>query len=86
MGAIFTMALARVSDIGDLPGVRIALDASAEESLQGPLAESDVTLLIGAERHGLPEEVLAASDRSPASRLPRSRSTPRWRQLWRCTR
>ena len=36
MGAIFTVALAHVSDIGELPGERIALAADAGEPLQGP--------------------------------------------------
>ncbi len=36
MGAIFTVALAHVSDISDLPGQRIALAADAGEPLQGP--------------------------------------------------
>jgi TrmH family RNA methyltransferase len=65
MGAIFAVAIARVGEIGELPGERIALDARAEETLCGPLDETrgPVTLLIGAEREGLPEEVLAGSDR-----------------------
>jgi RNA methyltransferase, TrmH family len=76
MGAIFAVSLARVSDVSELPGERIALDASAEEPLRGPTADAAdaagdvadpekaaVTLLVGAEREGLPEEVLAASER-----------------------
>jgi TrmH family RNA methyltransferase len=65
MGAIFTVALARVSEIGELPGERIALDAAAEEILSGAPVQTEgaVTLLIGAEREGLPKEVFAASDR-----------------------
>ncbi len=45
-----------------LPGERIALVAGEGEPLAGPLA-GDVTLLLGAEREGLPAEVLAAADR-----------------------
>jgi RNA methyltransferase, TrmH family len=74
MGAIFAVPLARVSDVRELPGERIALDASAEEPLRGPMnvdvdAATDapekaaVTLLVGAEREGLPAEVLAACER-----------------------
>jgi RNA methyltransferase, TrmH family len=65
MGAIFRVALARVSDIAELPGARIALDAAAEQSLsevcEGP--QEAVTLLVGAEREGLPAELLAGSER-----------------------
>jgi TrmH family RNA methyltransferase len=65
MGAIFATALARVSDVGELPGELIALAADAEEQLLGPgePAAHPVTLLVGAERDGLPEAVLAACDR-----------------------
>ena len=65
MGAIFAVALARVTDIGELPGERIALVAGAGEALRGPGGEEErpLTLLIGSERDGLPQDVLAASDR-----------------------
>jgi RNA methyltransferase, TrmH family len=61
MGAIFAVPVARVGDVGELPGERIALDAGAADPLRGPLAEA--TLVIGAEREGLPDEVAAACDR-----------------------
>jgi TrmH family RNA methyltransferase len=69
MGAIFSVALARVGDVGELPGERIALVAEADEVLRGPCeigagsAPQAITLLIGAERHGLPAEVVAACER-----------------------
>ncbi len=65
MGAIFAVAIARVSSLAELPGALIALEADAPEPLRGPIAPAGaaVTLLIGSERHGLPAEVLAASDR-----------------------
>ncbi|MHB8241506.1 MAG: TrmH family RNA methyltransferase [Solirubrobacteraceae bacterium] len=67
MGAIFAVSLARVADVHELPGERIALDAGAQDALRGPIAEQaqdhPVTLLIGSERDGLPDDVLAASDR-----------------------
>jgi len=66
MGAIFTVSLARVDDISELPGERIALEASASETLRGPedrATPAPVTLLIGAEREGLPAEVIAACER-----------------------
>ncbi len=36
MGAIFTVALAHVGDVSELPGERIALVADAQEPLRGP--------------------------------------------------
>jgi TrmH family RNA methyltransferase len=64
MGAIFSVALARVEDVAQLPGTRVALDAHAERTLRGPSAEigTELTLLVGAEREGLPAEVLAACE------------------------
>ena len=50
MGAIFAMPVAR--DVAG-PGERIALVAHDGERLRGR-AEGDVTVLIGAERDGLP--------------------------------
>jgi TrmH family RNA methyltransferase len=65
MGAIFTVALARVATVAELPGERIALSADAPEPLAGGLdpADAAVTLLVGAERDGLPQEVLDACER-----------------------
>jgi TrmH family RNA methyltransferase len=66
MGAIFAVALARVQDATELPGERVALVAGAGKPLQAlseTLAESVVmTLLVGAEREGLPAEVLSACE------------------------
>jgi TrmH family RNA methyltransferase len=70
MGAVFAVPLARVASVAELPGETVALDAHASE----PIAALDlpeggaVTLLVGAERAGLPADVLAASDR--AARIP----------------
>jgi len=61
MGAIFTTPLARVADLGELPGEVIALAPGGHEPLRGPL--SGVTLLVGGERDGLEPAVLAAADR-----------------------
>jgi TrmH family RNA methyltransferase len=68
MGAVFAVALARADSVDELPGVRLALVAGRGE----PLAEvsrsdrsqrgQNVTLLIGAEREGLPEDVIAVAD------------------------
>jgi TrmH family RNA methyltransferase len=87
MGAIFSVALARVTDVGELPGERVALVADAPEVLRGagaPAGENDgvgeegakadastpaaLTLLVGAEREGLPAELIAACERS--ARIP----------------
>ncbi len=65
MGAIFAVALARVGDVADLPGELIGLDARARDPLRRPAgpAGRGVSLLIGAERDGLPADVLAACKR-----------------------
>jgi TrmH family RNA methyltransferase len=63
MGAVFEVPLARAGP-DDLPGELIGLTARAEEGepLRGP-APAEATLLVGAEREGLPPDVLAACDR-----------------------
>jgi TrmH family RNA methyltransferase len=65
MGAIFTVPVLRC-DVTDLPGTTIALDAddscpSVHQMVAGRDSEP-VSLLIGAERDGLPQEVLASCD------------------------
>jgi TrmH family RNA methyltransferase len=72
MGAIFSVALAHVNDIGELPGERVALSADAPELLaaagaaarRSPARAPALTLLVGAERDGLPQEIVAACERS----------------------
>jgi RNA methyltransferase, TrmH family len=79
MGAIFAVALARVQDVGELPGERIALLAGERSVGDGPVEigplrwpisdrsageGAQLTLLIGAERDGLPAEVVAACERA----------------------
>jgi TrmH family RNA methyltransferase len=61
MGAVFSVPLARVSRIEDLPGETIALQMRAGEPLAGP---SDATIVVGAERTGLDPEVVAACTRT----------------------
>lgn len=85
MGAIFAVVLARVGDVGELPGEKVALVARAGEPIselakrvggatvgEHGAAEEDVsdrapapalTLLVGAEREGLPADVVAACER-----------------------
>ena len=71
MGAIFTVPVAHAVS-GQLPGTTIALDAAAERTLAEVAAElpadAEVSLLIGAEREGLPAELIAAA--STAARIP----------------
>jgi len=59
MGAIFAMPVARVASVAQLPAPRVALAAAAGGPLRGPLQG---TLVIGAERAGLPDDVVAACD------------------------
>ncbi len=63
MGAIFSVPVARVDGPAGLPGERIALVPHEGEPLRGPVA-GDTTLVVGAEREGLPPEVVAACDRA----------------------
>jgi TrmH family RNA methyltransferase len=81
MGAIFTVELAHVRDVSELPGERVALVADAREPLRGPGGDCErengagadaasseasadgVTLLIGAERDGLAQDVVDACER-----------------------
>ena len=73
MGAIFAVPVARVASVAQLPAPRVALVAQGGEVLRGPRAERPrgehgrspghpVTLVVGAERTGLPEEVVDACD------------------------
>jgi RNA methyltransferase, TrmH family len=59
MGAIFSVPVARVASVAQLPAPRVALVPGAAELLRGG---GDGTLVVGAERTGLPEGVVAACD------------------------
>jgi TrmH family RNA methyltransferase len=67
MGAIFSLALCR-ADVDQLPGEKIALVPGAGEVLWRSSYVCDsssakvLTLMIGAEREGLPAEVTAAAE------------------------
>jgi TrmH family RNA methyltransferase len=61
MGAIFAMPVTRVHTVDELPAPAIAMAARTGEPLQGPLSG---TLVVGAERTGLPGEILNACDRA----------------------
>jgi TrmH family RNA methyltransferase len=62
MGALFEMPVARVREVGELPGRRIALVARQGASLDAVELAGDVTVVVGAEREGLPAAVVAACD------------------------
>ncbi len=71
MGAIFTLPLAKAPAIDELPGVKIALVPDKGTSLSelcpfpsAPRTETDkeITLLVGSEREGLPQELIEQAD------------------------
>jgi TrmH family RNA methyltransferase len=59
MGAIFEIPVARIKSVGQLPRPTTALVPGGGERLRGP---GEGTLVVGAERTGLPDEVAAACD------------------------
>jgi TrmH family RNA methyltransferase len=62
MGAIFDVPVARAAAVDELPGERVALVGGAGEVLSGP-ATAELSVLVGAERDGLPADVVGACDR-----------------------
>jgi RNA methyltransferase, TrmH family len=76
MGAVFSVRLARADSPADLPGETIALVPDAGEPLSGlwrfasayvtsnAKVPREATLLIGSERDGLPDGVVAQADRT----------------------
>ncbi len=62
MGAVFSLPVARVERVAELPGETLALVARAGAPLRGPASEP-VSVVVGAERAGLPADVVAACDR-----------------------
>jgi TrmH family RNA methyltransferase len=68
MGAVFAVPLAHADSVAALPGTTVALAAGRGRPLteltrpDGPPRGQSVTVLIGAEREGLPEEVTTAAD------------------------
>jgi len=63
MGSLFARPPARAA-LSDLQGLKLALDGGAETALTDAVAaiEAPVVLCVGAERDGLPDELLAAAD------------------------
>jgi RNA methyltransferase, TrmH family len=63
MGAMFTVPLAYAHHIDELPGRRVALVAGRGLRLTATdVPTPDCTLMIGAEREGLPDEVIEQAD------------------------
>jgi TrmH family RNA methyltransferase len=60
MGALFSVPVARVREVSELPGRKVALVARQGRPIEA--ITEDVTLVIGAEREGLPRHVVAACD------------------------
>jgi TrmH family RNA methyltransferase len=60
MGAVFAVPVARADSVDELPAPRIALVAGEGGPLRGPCSG---TLVVGAEREGLPAEVVGGCDR-----------------------
>jgi TrmH family RNA methyltransferase len=61
MGSVFARPPARAG-FAELPGRLVALDAHAERPLGEAAADAPMVLCLGAEREGLPPELLAAAD------------------------
>jgi TrmH family RNA methyltransferase len=61
MGAIFAVPVVRVARVEELPGRKVALAARAGRAL-AELEHGEVTLVVGAERGGLPADIVAACD------------------------
>jgi TrmH family RNA methyltransferase len=60
MGALFSVPLARVRSVRELPGRRVAL--VAREGVPLHEISGDVTFVVGSEREGLSDAVVAACD------------------------
>jgi RNA methyltransferase, TrmH family len=62
MGAIFSIGVARVRSVEELPAPRIALVARAGAPISTLAAPGAGSIVIGAEREGLPADVVEACD------------------------
>lgn len=61
MGAIFRVRVARVDTLAELPGTTIALDGGGATPLTAAWPQGDVSIVVGAERDGLPAGLLTAA-------------------------
>ena len=62
MGALFEVPVVRAREVSELPGRRVALVAGAGVPLDALEPGGEVTLVVGAEREGLTDRVVAACD------------------------
>jgi TrmH family RNA methyltransferase len=72
MGAVFGVPVARATGVAELPGARIALVAGAGSELvrvghdmhvqNAKVRDRGISILIGSEREGLPDDVVAQAD------------------------
>ena len=62
MGSVFAVPLVRVADAGLLPGSKVALVPGVGRPLSDAPRVSEATVLIGAEREGLPPELVESAD------------------------
>jgi TrmH family RNA methyltransferase len=63
MGAVFAVPLVRDAAVGQLPGTRIALTAGGGQPLAQVVNQGqDLTLLVGSERDGLPQDLIDQAD------------------------
>jgi TrmH family RNA methyltransferase len=72
MGAVFGVPVARATGVAELPGARIALVAGAGSELMrvghdmhvqnAKVRDRGISILIGSEREGLPDDVVAQAD------------------------
>jgi len=70
MGAVFAVPVVRGLAVAELPGVKVALDprgdavplADTLAAVRGERPAAELTLLVGAERTGLPSGILRAAD------------------------
>ena len=62
MGAIFSVPVARAASVQDVPAPRVALVARAGERLDAGRVPPEASLVVGAEREGLPDAVVGACE------------------------
>ncbi len=62
MGALFSVPVARVKQLSELPGRKIALVAREGAPLRELPVDGELTLVVGAEREGLPSSIVAECD------------------------
>jgi RNA methyltransferase, TrmH family len=64
MGAVFAVPLVRADTVHGLPGTKVALVAGSGVPLAELDATAEATILIGSEREGLPDDVVAQADQT----------------------